>query len=56
MMAKTPVEPRAELTATGDITQFQSRVNVETDDAQISLLMTLLVHEFQPFRIDSNAR
>jgi hypothetical protein len=52
-MEKTPAELRAELFAKGDIAQFQARVNVETDDGRISLLMSLLVHEFDPLRMDT---
>jgi hypothetical protein len=51
-MDKTPAELRAELIAKGDIAQFQARVDVETEDGEISLLMSLLVHEFEPFRIN----
>jgi hypothetical protein len=52
-MDKPPAELRAELIAKGDIARFQARVNVETDDGKISLLMSLLVHEFEPLRIDT---
>jgi hypothetical protein len=53
-MDKAPAKLRAELIAKGDIARFQARVNVETDDGRISLLMSLLVHEFEPLRIDTN--
>jgi hypothetical protein len=47
-MDKTSAELNAKLIAKGDIAQFQARVNVETDDGEISLLMSLLVREFLP--------
>lgn len=52
-MNKIMPDLRAELIARGDISQFQARVNVETEDGQISVLMTLLVHEFEPIGIDT---
>jgi hypothetical protein len=55
-MDETPAELRAELIAKGDIAQFQARVDVETDDGKISLLMSLLVHEFDPLRINNMGR
>jgi hypothetical protein len=53
-MDKPPAALRAELIAKGDIARFQAQVNVETDDGKISLLMSLLVHEFEPLRIATN--
>jgi hypothetical protein len=52
-MDKTSAELIAELIAKGDIAQFQARVNVETDDGEISLLMSLLVREFLPVGIET---
>jgi hypothetical protein len=55
-MDKTPAEKRAELIAKDDIARFQAQVNVETEDGKISLLMSPLVHEFEPLGIDTNPR
>jgi hypothetical protein len=52
-MDKTSAELNAELIAKGDIAQFQARVNLETDDGKISLLVSLLVREFLPVGIDT---
>jgi hypothetical protein len=52
-MDKTSAELNAKLIAKGDIAQFQARVNLETDDGKISLLVSLLVREFLPVGIDT---
>jgi hypothetical protein len=52
---KTTAELHAELIAKDDIAKLQARVNLETDDGKISLLMFLLVHEFKPLGINSNS-
>jgi hypothetical protein len=54
MMDKTPAKLCAELIAKIEIAQFQARVNVETDDGEMSLLISLLVREFEPFGIARN--
>jgi hypothetical protein len=53
-MDKTPAELNSERIAKGDIAQFQARVNVETDDDKINLLMSLLVREFLPIGTSAN--
>jgi hypothetical protein len=50
-MDKTTADLHAELVAKGDIAQFQARVNLETEDSKVTLLMSLLAYEFDPIRM-----